>query len=318
MKKILFIFSFLSICIVTLGQEAKAKKPTIMVVPSNNWCKQNGFLKKYDNQGKSTDVPDYKRAFQENFELIAVIAKTNEIMAEQGFPLKNLETVLKTLENQSAEDAMLTSKSGSEIVESPIDRLKSVAKADIIIEISWQVNTVGPKKSVSFILNGLDAYTDKQIAGASGTGAPSFSAELPVLLEEAVLSHIDNFNNQLQKHFDDLFQNGREVVLRIKVWDSWGQDLETKFGSGKEELSTIIETWVDANTVQHRFNTTDATENVMLFEQVRIPLFNEKGRPLDTRNWAKGLQKSLEDQFQITSKLMTKGLGQAQLVIGDK
>lgn len=318
MKKTLFIFTFLSTCAIAFGQEAKAKKPTIMVVPSDNWCKQNGFMQSYINQGKSTDVPDYKRALQENFELIAVVSKINEMMAERGFPLKNLETVLKTLENQSAEDAMLTSKSGSEIVESPIDKLKAVAKADIILQISWQVNTIGPKKSISFIINGLDAYTNKQIAGASGTGTPSFSTEMPVLLEEAVLTHIDKFNNQLQTHFDDMFQNGREVILRIVIFGSWGENLESEFGPDKEELGKTIENWVEANTVQHRFSTTDATENKMLFEQVRIPLFDEKGKSNDTRNWAKGLQLFLKNKFQITSKLMMKGLGQAQLVIGEK
>jgi hypothetical protein len=30
-----------------------AKKPTIMVVPSKNWCVENGFTKTYSNQGKT-------------------------------------------------------------------------------------------------------------------------------------------------------------------------------------------------------------------------------------------------------------------------
>ena len=33
----------------------------------------------------------------------------------------------------------------------------------------------------------------------------------------------------------------------------------------------------DRNTVAHRFSLTDATENMMLFEQVRIPLYRENG-----------------------------------------
>ena len=56
----------------------------------------------------------------------------------------------------------------------------------------------------------------------------------------------------------------------------------------------------------------------MVFEQVRIPLFNEKGQATDTRRWAFNLKKYLMDKFQIESKLMMKGLGQAQLVLGDK
>ena len=318
MKKIIFIFIAVTTCYYAQSQEARAKKPTLMVVPSDNWCVENGYTQAYDNQGRTVTVPDYKRALQESFDIVSIIAKINEMMTDRGFPLKNLESSLKSLENQSAENAMMTSKSGGELAESPIDKLKNTANADIWIQISWKVNTQGPKKSISFVLQGLDAYTDKQIAGSSGTGQPSFTAELPILLEEAVFAHIDNFNNQLQGHFDDMFENGREVILRINVFDSWGEDLESEFGTNSDELGTIIEDWVDANTVQHRFSTSNATENFMLFEQVRIPLFDERGRSNDTRNWARGLQKYLKDNYQITAKLVMKGLGQAQLIIGEK
>lgn len=184
------------------------------------------------------------------------------------------------------------------------------------MQLTWTVNQTGPKKSITFNLQGLDAYTDKQIAGASGTGVPSFTAELPVLLEEAVLSHIDNFNSLLQAGFDDWFKNGREIVLRIKKWDSFDGDLEKEYGGA--ELGSQIEKWVSENTVQGRFNTSDATENMMLFEQVRIPMIDSNGKALDARGWGKGLQKHLKDTYQVESKLMMKGLGQVTIVIGEK
>jgi len=310
------IFAFLLVLCTTVAF-SQAKKPTIMVVPSDVWCNINGYMMEFNNQGKVVKVPDYKKALQENADLLLVISKINELMAERGFPLKNLESSLKSLESEAAEDAMLTSKGGSEVNESPIDKLKKVAKADIWIQMTWTVNTTGPKKSITFNLQGLDAYTDKQIAGASGTGEPSFTSELPVLLEEAVLAHLDNFNVQLQSHFDDMLTNGREIILRIKTWNAWEYDLESE-DFGNDELSSLIENWVTDNTVQGRFNTTDATENMMLFEQVRIPLYDEAGKALDARKWANGLRKYLKDTYQIESKLMMKGLGEAQLVLEEK
>lgn len=314
MKQIIFAV-LLVLC--TASAFSQAKKPTIMIVPSDVWCNTNGYMMEFDNQGKVVKVPDYKKALQENADLLLVISKINELMADRGFPLKNLESSLKSLESEAAEDAMLTSKGGGEVNESPIDKLKKVAKADIWMQMTWTVNTTGPKKSITFNLQGLDAYTDKQIAGASGTGQPSFTAELPVLLEEAVLSHLDNFNVQLQNHFDDMFTNGREIILRIKTWNTWEYDLESE-DFGDDELSSLIEKWVTDNTVQGRFNTTDATENMMLFEQVRIPLFDEAGKAIDARKWTNGLRKYLKETYQIESKLMMKGLGQAQLVLGEK
>ena len=297
----------------------QAKKPTIMVVPSDNWCIQNNFTQEFDNQGKVITLPDYQAALQNSSDLLLVISKINEMMAERGFPLKNLELCLKTLNNQSAEDAMLTSKTGGTVAESPIDMLKKVAKADIWMQLTYTLKQSGPKKYLEFILQGLDAYTDKQVAGATGSGSPSFTSEVGMLLEEAVLMHIDPFNSQLQAHFDDIFENGREVVVRIKVWDDAGYDLEEEFDDC--ELGEIIENWMADNTVNGRYNTTDATENMMLFEQVRIPLQIEedgKVRQVDTRRWVGMLRKYLKSEFEIESKLMTQGLGQAQLVIGSK
>lgn len=312
-KELLFI-TFL--CIFSLNIFSQAKKPTIMVVPSDKWCDNNGYMIKFDNQGTIKDLPDYANALQKSNELIGVISKINELMIERGFPLKDLESSIKSIEAQSARDAMLTSKSGSTRSESPIDKLNQTAKADIIIQITWFLHQQGPKKSIEFILQGKDPYSDKQIAGASGTGAPSFSAETSVLLQEAVLSHLDNFNTQLQKHFDDLFLNGREVKLRISKFESFDGDLESEY-EGKE-LGEIIEEWMTANTVKGRYNTTNATENEMLFEQVRIPLYDANNKAVDTRGWARDLQKMLKDKYQITAKLMTIGLGQAEIVIGEK
>lgn len=317
MKHLILAF-LLVLC--TASAFSQAKKPTIMIVPSDVWCNTNGYMMEFDNQGLQVKVPDYKKALQENSDLLLVISKINELMADRGFPLKNLESSLKSLESEAAEDAMLTSKGGGEINESPIDALKKVAKADIWMQMTWTVNTTGPKKSITFNLQGLDAYTDKQIAGASGTGEPSFTAELPVLLEEAVLSHLDNFNVQLQNHFDDMFTNGREITLRIMTWDTWDYDLETdEFGD--DELGFLLEDWVANNTVEGRFSTSTSTENMMLLEQVRIPLYYERNgsqRALDARGWANGLRKYLKNTYGIESKLMMKGLGQAQLVLGEK
>ena len=139
--------------------------------------------------------------------------------------------------------------------------------------------------------------------------------EVVELLREAVLANLDNFNSQLQSHFDDMFENGRIISFRVKVWDDWDYDLETE-DFGDDELGILIEDWISDNTVNNRFTTIDATESMMFFDQVRIPLYNEKGRAIDARRWANGLRKYLRNEFEIESKLMTQGLGQAQLVIG--
>ncbi len=295
---------------------SQAKKPSLMIVPSKNWCDANGFTKVFDNQGSKQIEPDYEMAFIKNSDLKLVIAKISGIMKDRGFPTKDLEQSLASLKSTAAEEMMTTSKTGAELSESPLDKLKKVAKADIIMELTWTVNERGPFKSVSFNLRGLDAYTNKQIAVGVGTGPENGAAIVPVLLETAVLANIDNFNTQLQSHFDDLFENGREVILKIRKFESFDGDLEKEFEG--EELNTIIQDWVSENTVKGRFETSIATENMMDFEQVRIPLYDDKGKATDARNWARGLQKLLKEKYKIEAKLSMRGLGEASIIVGEK
>lgn len=309
MKK---LFLYLVFSLLVVAGFSQAKKPTIMVVPSDVWCNQHGFVTEYDNMGTKTTVPDYKKALQTDPDLLLAISKIGEMMTERGFPLKDLGSSLKALDTEAAEESVSAMDQGG-IAESPIDKLRKVAKADIWMQLTWTVNSVGPKKSLTFNLQGLDAYTDKQIAASSGTGDPSFSAELPVLLEESILSHIDQFNSQLQTFFDDLFENGREVSLECKRTNDSDINFESEYEG--DELSFIIEDWLAANTKEGRFSTSDVSENRVKFEQVRIPLFAENGRALDTRTWARGLQKELRSKYHIKSKLSTKGLGQAYIII---
>lgn len=297
---------------------SQAKKPTIMVVPSDVWCIQNNFSSTYDNQGVQETIPDYNRALQNDANLLLAISKINSMMADRGFPLKDLQSVTKSINQTNAEDNMIQSKtSGASLAENPIDRLRRIAKADIIMQLTYTLNVMGPKYSITYNLQGLDAYTNKQIAGAQGTGKQTFTAELPVLLEEAVMNNMDSFCDQLMVYFDDIQENGREVIVDIRVFDNGsGFDLETEFGG--MELSEIIDDWISDNTVNHVFNKSDGSETFIQYEQVRIPLYKTNGQQMDTESFVRELRKYLRDKYKIESKVMTRGLGRCILAIGEK
>ena len=297
---------------------AQAKKPTLMILPSDNWCEQRIFMTEFDNQGTKQKVPNYKQAFQEDTEIGQVISKIGSLMIDRGFPLKDAEQELKAIEQRAAEDNMTASTtSGAGLSESPLDKLKNRAKADIVIQIWWKVSKTDQGKVVSFVLEAFDAYSSKRIAASSGNGTPNNIDIVPVLLQNAILANIDTFTSQLQSHFDDMFSNGREIRLTVRKWNNWDKDLETKIDG--EEIIDHITTWMDTNTVQGRFNKTDASESVIRFEQVRIPLYDVKNKAMDARDFGKQLQKFLKAApFNFEVKLMTRGLGETILVLGEK
>lgn len=316
MKKYIFT---LVMALVALVASAQIKKPELMVIPSDVWCISNGYYTEVENMGTTVKVPNYKQALQENIGLKLAIAKLNDLMAERQFPLKSLEQEIKNLEQRRMEDNLTTSKAGNDLAESPMDEVARTAKCDIILELTWDVKDFGPKHSLSYILEGRDAYTSKSIGAASGTGAPSFSADVDVLLEEAIVANMDNFNNRLLDHFTEMQTIGREITLDIKVFanNAAGIDLETEFGD--DELLDVINNWLQLNTVQGRFTMPYASENVANFTQVRIPVYDERGRAIDANGFARQLSKMLKKEpYNIPSKVLVKGLGRAVIVLGEK
>lgn len=309
---------FLATLLLPLAAFSQAKKPTLMVAPAESWCFENGYTSTFSSQGRQTNLPDYERAFGENSDLLAAVTKIGELMADRDFPLKDMNAAMRDAARSQAEDEMTASNSGSSLAETPLERLMARAKADIIVELGWKVNTVGPKHSVTYVLRGLDAYTNKQVAAAQGTGDASFSAEVPLLLEEAVIKNMDNFLAQLQNHFNDMAANGREVAVNVKVFDNGsGLAMDSEFDG--RELTDIIDDWMAENTVNHRYNMSEAGDTRLSFEQVRIPLYDTNGRAMDTRRFASALRKYLAGApFNIPSKIVTKGLGRVDLILGEK
>ena len=281
MKRVIFVMAALLLPAMLMAQ---AKRPTLMVIPADSWCAANGYMTTEDDK----QVPDYEKAWQENQDLFSVVAKIGELMTDRGFPLKDMSQSLKNI---------------------------GQVRTDILMEVGWKVNKTGPKQSVTYTLRGVAAYTLKQTASGSGTGKPSFSAELPVLIEEAVLERMDNFADQLQAHFNDLLENGREVSVSVRAEN--GIEFGNEYDG--EELTDIIDEWMALNTVGHRYNLSNATETMLDFEQVRIALYADNGMALDTRRFVNDLRKKLSAApYNIPSKIETNGLGKATLILGTK
>ena len=296
---------------------AQGKKPSIMVIPMDIWCQERGFWDVYEDQGNVVGYPNYQQAVQDSRELMLVISEINSLFQERGYGLKDLSASLKSIAQRNARNTLTTSKNYNSLSVSPLDKLNRQVKADIIVEIDWHINTIGPKYSVTYNIRALDSYTNKQIAGAQGTGKPQFTNELSVLLREAVIANMDNFLYQLQSHFDDCVENGREVVIEVGVFDNgFGDDLETEYDG--YELREIIENWMAEHTVKGQFTMVESTENIMLFEGVKIPLLKENGQALDASGFINELRRYLKNTYIIESKNNSPSLGYAQIVIGEK
>lgn len=314
MKEKFLLVCFLMLYAYTLFAASKEKKPTLMVLPSDHWCEQRFFMTTWDNQGVKVKTADYQKAFLQDRDLTQVISKLGQLLTNEGYSLKDAEQETKAVFNRKAEDDVtMSTTSGSMIAESPLDIIKRRTKMDILIQIDWTVNR---DRSVTFTLEAFDSYTSKRIATSTGTGKPSEDI-LPIILEKAVKSKIKAFDKQMDKYYSDLHNNGREITLQVKCWANWDGNLEME-GDDGDELLDGIQKWLKKNTIKGAFNLSDATENFAQFEQVRIPVRDKEGDALDARGFAVLLRKYIKTEFDITSKVMTRGLGEAIIILGEK
>lgn len=67
MRKIFILLTLSMYGFLLFAQQAK--KPTIMILPSDNWCNQRYFMTSFSDQGNTVKVPNYQQAFLEDTEL---------------------------------------------------------------------------------------------------------------------------------------------------------------------------------------------------------------------------------------------------------
>jgi hypothetical protein len=86
-----------------------------------------------------------------------------------------------------------------------------------------------------------------------------------------------------------------------------------------KEIADYVNEWLQKNTVKGKFSMADASENIIRCDQVRIPQYDANNIAIDAHLFAKGLQKYFKaSPFNFEVKLITRGLGEAILVLGEK
>ena len=303
-------------------------KPTIMIFPSDGWLKDNGYAKFVDNQGVKTLVPDYTSALLDK-NLNIAISTLDKMVSERGYPTVRLAETLKSISGGSALDNAVEGRDGGAQETSILDELLNVAKADITWKVTWSVETNGIQKWVSYGIDALDSYTNKSIGVANDDGPKSMGASVGALLRQAVTDKMDGFLARHQDYFKNIAENGREIALDFRRFDSFeyyfNDDVEFK---GREmELSSLIRGFVGSIAKDRNFSYNPG-ENRIGITQLRIEMNEEVEdlfgggdpviEPMDATKFAKKISSFIKKQFGYPSKVTTIGLGKARITIGEK
>jgi hypothetical protein len=297
---------------ISVAAFAQAKKPTIMVVPSDQWCIANGYYDEVNLNGVVTKVVSYEKALA-NADLNSVIIGFGNEMVDRGFPLTDLNASIQAIKQEEA-------LNGDDVQLSRVEMLLNQAKADIMLEVSWDIVEPSPDKfAVRYNLKGMDTYSLKQITGCDLMTQPSGYVNPASMLRQVLQDSFDEFCNRLDLYFADMGNNGRETSFTFLIKKNSMVNFADEVGSDGDTLADVIEYWFDDETVSGRYTVSAASDNRMVFSQVRIALYDEKGRAIDARRFVNNLVSKLrgEEYGVAPIKVIAIGLGSCRIEIGD-
>lgn len=282
--KNLFAFLILTFAFTTthFGQDAATAttasatiQPTIMAIP---FARENQSL----------------RGNYERNELVRIaITKVKDGFDQRGVNTIDFRAKLKQVSNNE----VLTEDQQSSMK----DDLISLSGADIYVEVEANPNRSNTGNSVTIIMTAYDAVSGESLANKVSNSPKFYTDNYEKLVEKAVEAEIENLLNTIQEKFNDIRENGRTVVLTVGVDIDADFDLDEETAEG-DLLSEAIEDWVADNSLKGYYHMQGSTETKIIFDIVKIPLKDDKGRSYRVSKLASKLRNHLKKQGFAASR----------------
>ena len=241
-------------------------KPKMIIFPSDDWCKNEGFVDKNGNI-------DYDLALSDD-NLRDMIAAFEGFMSKAGYDINNLRQELNDF--KSSKDYDNAEEYGNEKAASMKDMLSATVRADMRIEFDYRIKNDAGKQFVEFNIGVYDAATNKSLFSNVARGTAVYGdAQMVNQLKEAIQNIQDSFLNQINAKFADMVKNGREIIVVCDKFQSCSTSFNTVFDGDK--LSLIINDYIESEVVEGTgFATDQSSANKLKFSQVHIPMYKEK------------------------------------------
>lgn len=297
----------------SLAQKAMTP-PHVMVVPDLIYCKSHGFTQQFNNNGITEIVPDYERALTEDPSLHAVLTQIAQLITDRNSDIVIVD-IIEAINNAKADAAMATFNTGDES-ESVDEAIIRNSEADILVKVQFDLVRNGPQYCVSYVLNGTDAYTNRNFAPVSGFGKPSTSTNPVALLREAVFENMEAFTGKLLSYYTSMLTKGRMVAFEIKTTSTSTVKMNSKVG--QYTLREQIEDFIYDNSVEgNGLERVQSGNTFLRYQGVYIPLTSTirgRQRKQGAKDIAQKLVNFLEENG-ISADYKIRGLGKVNIYI---
>lgn len=314
MKKALLT---LLMCFTLLAANAQqAAMPTIIVFPADSWMQDHGFMNQVMNDGETEYLPRYNDAFVQAREIGTVIQSIQKVLEERKFEHEDLQSLIRDMKRERAEE-LANAADGDASEKGAMDELMQQARPDIRVDVDYAVQSVGPRKNISYTLKAVDAYTSEQVSSVEGTIQMTMDPT-DLAMRKAVAGNCDDFCQQIIDYFLDLRDNGRKINIVFRAAKGAGINfIKDEIGDDGDTYDEYLYAWVKKHAVHSACKKGRKTANMVEFKSVRIPFFNADNEPIEAEDWAKGVRKAFRAETGIkVSKGQGNTLGRVNFLVG--
>ena len=89
---------------------------------------------------------------------------------------------------------------------------------------------------------------------------------------------MDGFLDVIQSKFGDIVANGQSISITIGIDTGSSYLMSSEVGNNGYTLADELELWMEENAFKSNYHIQGTTDRQMIFDDVRIPLRDEKGR----------------------------------------
>lgn len=248
--KNLTIFLISLVATLCSAQNSATVQPKIMVMP-------------YVTEGN-----DIRQTIETDPNIRIVLSKIREAFDKRGFTTIDFETKLKAQSVNNALSNNAQTNRSAMIIQS--------SGADIYVETEYIYTPSASGNSVKVLMKACDVSTGGALANKDAFSGQFYTEDIGRLAGAAVEKVADEFLNVIQSKFDDIVENGRSIILDIKIDDASTHTLHEEINNS--ELVDLLEDWVADNAYKNNYHIQGSSELEIIFDEIRIPLKDENGR----------------------------------------
>ena len=253
----------------TQSDESTRAMAKIMVVPYN---KQN---------------EDIRTVLDENPYIRTAVSKVKEAFDQRGWSTVDFVANLKAAQANSAFTSDRQSNFKSDLL--------TTSGADFYVQVDVQITTDAGGTNTVLNVTAFETHTGASFSNKTGTSKFA-SSDYEKLISKAFEQIQEEFLNTLMVKTDEIREIGRATMVEFNLDENTTIDFDSEIGSG-EYLNELIEDWIATNAYKGRANLTGILENKMVFDEVRIPLYDqETNKPYNLNRFATEIIKYLRSK----------------------